>query len=86
MPIIYLKHPVHAVKIATLEAEAEADERNGWTRYNPDTPAEISVEMAPVEEAPVKRKYTRRVNQQTIEQPNEVPTFLTSASDESEGN
>jgi hypothetical protein len=35
---IYLKHPVHGTKIATMEVEAEFDETNGWVRYNPDTP------------------------------------------------
>jgi hypothetical protein len=35
---IYLKHPVHGTKIATMEVEAEYDETNGWVRYNPETP------------------------------------------------
>jgi len=34
--LIYLKHPSHGTKIAMLEAEAIADEKNGWVRYNPD--------------------------------------------------
>lgn len=33
---IYLKHPVHGTKIATLELEAVADEENGWVRYTLD--------------------------------------------------
>ena len=36
MPIIYLKHPIHGAKVATMEMEAEYDEQNGWMRYNPD--------------------------------------------------
>ena len=36
---IYLKHPVHGTKIATMEVEAEYDETNGWVRYNPETPS-----------------------------------------------
>jgi hypothetical protein len=56
--VIYLKHPVHGAKVATMDAEAESDEQNGWVRYNPDTPSNI-------EEAAntlvVKRKYTRKV-------------------------
>jgi hypothetical protein len=54
---IYLSHPVHGAKVATMELEAVADEQNGWTRYNPDTPSE------PEEAAntlAVKRKYTRK--------------------------
>lgn len=35
MPNIYLKHPVHGAKVATLDAEAEYDEKNGWERYDP---------------------------------------------------
>jgi hypothetical protein len=79
---IVLVHPEFGAKIATNDAEVEMDEKNGWTRYNPDTPVEVAPE--PVVEAP-KRKYTRKVTDQSIEQPNEVPSFLTSASDESEG-
>ena len=41
---ITLVHPVHGAKVATMELEAVADEKNGWTRYNPDTP----VQAAPV--------------------------------------
>ena len=36
MALIYLKHPIHGAKIATMELEAEYDEQNGWVRYNPD--------------------------------------------------
>ena len=56
--IIYLSHPVHGTKIATMDLEAEMDEKNGWTRYNPDTPSEP--EAAPVNVLEVKRKYTRK--------------------------
>jgi hypothetical protein len=31
---IYLKHPIHGHKVATMEMEAEFDESNGWVRYN----------------------------------------------------
>jgi hypothetical protein len=79
---IVLVHPEFGAKVATNEAEIVNDEKNGWTRYNPDTPVEVASES--VVEAP-KRKYTRKVTDQPVEQPNEVPSFLTSASDESEG-
>jgi hypothetical protein len=52
--IIYLSHPVHGAKIATMDLEAEMDERNGWTRYNPDTSSEP--EAAPVNVLEVKRR------------------------------
>jgi hypothetical protein len=80
---VTLVHPIHGAKIATNEVEMAEDEKNGWTQYNPATPVEVASE--PVVEAP-KRKYTRKVTDQPVEQPNEVPSFLTSASDESEGN
>lgn len=78
---VVLVHPMHGAKIAINEAELAADEKNGWVRYTP----EASTAPVDVEDAPAKRKYTRKAAQQTIEQPNEVPEFLTSASDESEG-
>jgi len=31
--VIYLKHPTHGAKVATMDLEADADERNGWERY-----------------------------------------------------
>ena len=36
MAEIYLSHPKHGVKIATMEMEAQYDEMNGWTRFDPD--------------------------------------------------
>lgn len=33
--IIYMKHPIHGAKVATMELEAEFDEQHGWVRYNP---------------------------------------------------
>jgi hypothetical protein len=56
---IYLKHPVHGTKVATIDLEAEADEMNGWKRYNPDTPSD-SEDAAPTNALGTKRKYTRR--------------------------
>ena len=37
-----------------MDLEAEADEKNGWTRYNPDTSSES--EAAPVNVLEVKRR------------------------------
>jgi hypothetical protein len=59
MSQIYLEHPVHGRKIATMELEAEFDEKHGWTRSK-------SIERTNVQEQPqvnaleAKRKYTRR--------------------------
>ena len=57
MPIIYMSHPVHGAKIASMELEAVADEQNGWTRYTLDTPVNVE-EAAPQE---VKRRRGRPV-------------------------
>jgi hypothetical protein len=55
--VIYLSHPVHGRKVATMDLEADFDETNGWMRYNPDTPSD-SEEAANT--LVVKRKYTRK--------------------------
>jgi hypothetical protein len=52
MPVIYMKHDIHGAKVANMEAEAVADEQNGWVRYTLDTPAEA----APVNVLEVKRR------------------------------
>jgi len=46
MAVIYMSHPVHGAKVATMELEAVFDEQNGWTRYTLDTPH--IEEVAPV--------------------------------------
>jgi hypothetical protein len=56
MAVIYMIHPVHGAKVATMELEAEADEQNGWTRYNPDTPV-----VPVINELEVKRRRSRPV-------------------------
>lgn len=60
MSVIYMTHPVHGAKVATMELEAVADEKNGWSRYNPDTPS-VAEAVAPVNTLGEKRKYTRRI-------------------------
>jgi hypothetical protein len=62
MPIIYLKHPIHGTKVATMDAEAEYDEAQGWKRYELDTQPAPVVEVieeiiaAPVNTLDVKRR------------------------------
>lgn len=57
MAVIYMKHPVHGAKVATMELEAVADEANGWIRYNPETPPQqVEEEAAPVNALEVKRR------------------------------
>jgi len=42
--LIYLRHPTHGTKVATMELEAQADEQNGWERYDPDEPVAVMVD------------------------------------------
>ena len=58
---ITLVHPIHGAKVATNELEMEMDEKNGWTRYNPDTP----VQAAPVNTLETKRR--RKPAEEAIE-------------------
>ena len=55
MPVIYMSHPLLGAKVATMELEAENDEKDGWTRYTLDTPNVVE-EAAPQE---VKRRRGR---------------------------
>jgi hypothetical protein len=53
MALIYLKHDTHGEKIATLELEAEHDEKHGWVRY---TPGESALSDQPVNELRPRRR------------------------------
>ena len=64
MTAIYLMHPKHGVKVATMEAEAQYDEMHGWRRFElediqdddlPETDTEANV-MA---ETPRRRNRPR---------------------------
>lgn len=57
--VIYLTHFLHGAKVAISDSEAEADEKNGWVRYNPTTPS-APEDAASVNELGTKRKYTRK--------------------------
>ena len=61
MAVIYLRHPAHGAKVATLEAEAIYDESNGWMRYDPTTPvaADDDEGDAPVNEMAVPKRRGR---------------------------
>ena len=53
MAEIYLMHPKHGVKIASIEVEAQHDEQNGWTRFDPDDLADdVTDAMAEEPEEP----------------------------------
>lgn len=47
MPMIHLKHPKHGLKMTTWEAEALADEKHGWVRYDPVAPVEAPIFVEP---------------------------------------
>jgi hypothetical protein len=62
MPI-YLRHPTHGTKVASMDMEAEYDERNGWERYEPYS--EEDAVAAPADNAIVK---TRKRRTATVEE------------------
>ena len=57
-----MKHPIHGTKVATMDAEAEHDEANGWERYDLDTQLELVEEVEEAIAVPVNtlEKRTRR--------------------------
>jgi hypothetical protein len=65
MATIYLSHPKHGVKIATMEMEAQYDEMNGWSRFEPedlqnDDLPETDAEANLMAEAPRRRGRPRK--------------------------
>jgi len=82
MPTIYLKHPTHGTKVATMEQEAVYDEKNGWERYNLDTPSSV-VEVA---EPEAEAEAPKRARRSKTEQPADpaVPDFLAPQADQGE--
>jgi hypothetical protein len=60
MAVIYLKHPEHGVKVACLDLEAEADEENGWERFDPNDDIQLLRSDSGSVEAP--RSVSRRRN------------------------
>lgn len=47
MAVIYLRHPIHGAKVASLDMEAEYDKQNGWIEFDPTVSAEDSTEPEP---------------------------------------
>lgn len=64
MAVIYMTHPVHGAKVATMEAEAIYDESHGWVRYNPETPEADTDDAVVNEMAEPKRRGRRRAVQE----------------------
>jgi len=60
MAVIYLRHPIHGAKVATMEMEAIYDERNGWERYTPGV--ENEQDAAPPVNALGRRRRKEVVN------------------------
>jgi hypothetical protein len=60
--MIYMRHPVHGTKVATMEAEANYDETNGWSRYTPGE-APPSDTSEPVNELAPRRRGRRPLNE-----------------------
>ena len=60
MPVIYLKHPIHGNKVATMDLEADYDVTHGWEIYELDTQPEPVVEIEEVIAAPVNTLEVKR--------------------------
>jgi hypothetical protein len=56
---IYLRHPVHGLKIAISNVEAAMDHEHGWEEYDPLEPAARQGELAASPE-PNQLKRRRR--------------------------
>lgn len=61
MAVIYLQHPVHGAKVATMEMEAEYDERNGWERYTPGVEADSDDAALPMPVNALGRRRRKEV-------------------------
>ena len=59
MAVIYLMHPKHGVKIASMEMEAQHDESHGWVRFDPDEQLPAAPEEANVLAEPRRRGRPR---------------------------
>lgn len=59
MAVIYLRHPVHGAKVAISDHEADADEENGWERFDPTVP-----ESTATNEMATARRTRRRATQE----------------------
>lgn len=55
---IYLRHPIHGNKVATMELEAQFDEEHGWSRYNLGEEKQIQNELI------VKRGRPRKIEKE----------------------
>lgn len=59
--VIYMRHPQHGTKVAISDLEADADEKNGWVRYNLDTPLIVEEAALVANTLEVKRRRGRPV-------------------------
>ncbi len=60
MAVIYLTHPIHGAKVATLDVEADMDVQNGWSRYN------FEVVEEDVNPEPVVRRARRKTTETVV--------------------
>jgi hypothetical protein len=60
MAIIYLRHPQHGTKVASMEAEVEHDYKHGWEEFDP-TEKEVIEETPVVENALAPRSRRKTV-------------------------
>lgn len=80
MAIIYMTHPVHGAKVATMEQEAVFDESNGWVRYTLETQSVVE-NAAPEQEVKKRGRKATKTEQPAAD---EVPEFLAPQADQGE--
>jgi hypothetical protein len=65
MTTIYLTHPLHGAKVATMQEEADADIANGWSVFDPSevaplAPSQPEAEKPILNALPVRRARVRK--------------------------
>lgn len=62
MATIYLRHPMHGEKVATMEQEAQYDETLGWERFTVPDPYAVAEPEPEPEPTPAPRGRGRPRN------------------------
>jgi len=48
MAVIYLRHPVHGTKVASMDSEAAYDKLHGWEVFDPAAASDLQEQAEPV--------------------------------------
>ena len=70
MSVIYLAHPRHGVKVATMDLEAQQDEENGWTRMASPDAAPVNMLAQAAEDDTMTSEAPRRRGRPRVDKNN----------------